>query len=164
MHHNAGIKWCLLQVAYEPVIGIETHVQLKTKSKAFCACANEYGAAPNTHVCPVCTGQPGALPVFNEEAARLGILAGLALNCTIANVSKFDRKQYFYPDLPKGYQISQYDEPLCENGSLEIFWKEDVKQGKKKKKVLKTKTIGITRYAPYVYQLILGSSTLLVCS
>eukprot|EP00892_Ulva_mutabilis_P012041 jgi/Ulvmu1/9209/UM005_0309.1 len=133
------------EVTYETVIGIETHVQLKTQSKAFCKCANEYGAKPNTNVCPVCTGQPGALPVFNAEAARLGVLAGLALNCKIANVSKFDRKQYFYPDLPKGYQISQYDEPLCENGSLEITWKEEQKQGNKKKKVTKTKTIGITR-------------------
>lgn len=136
-----------MQVTYEPVIGIETHVQLNTKSKAFCPCPNEYGAKPNTHVCPVCTGQPGALPVVNTEATRLGILAGLALNCKIANLSKFDRKQYFYPDLPKGYQISQYDEPLCENGSLDILWKEEVKQGKKKKKITRTKTIGITRYA-----------------
>lgn len=134
-----------MQVTYEPVIGIETHVQLKTQSKAFCKCTNEYGAKPNTHVCPVCTGQPGALPTVNAEAARLGVLAGLALNCKIANLSKFDRKQYFYPDLPKGYQISQYDEPLCEHGSLDILWKEEQKQGKKNKKVTRTKTIGITR-------------------
>jgi aspartyl-tRNA(Asn)/glutamyl-tRNA(Gln) amidotransferase subunit B len=138
---------CLLQVTYEPVIGIETHVQLKTRSKAFCSCRNEYGAKPNTHICPVCTGQPGALPTANAEAARLGVLAGLALNCTIANVSKFDRKQYFYPDLPKGYQISQFDEPLCSNGKLDILWQEEQKVGKKTKKVLKEKTVGITRCA-----------------
>ena len=136
-----------MQVAYEAVIGIETHVQLHTKSKAFCACANAYGAAANSHVCPVCTGAPGALPTVNEEVARLGVLAGLALNCNIAQKSKFDRKQYFYPDLPKGYQISQYDEPLCGNGTLEVQWQEEEKQGKKTKKVLKTKTVGITRCA-----------------
>jgi aspartyl-tRNA(Asn)/glutamyl-tRNA(Gln) amidotransferase subunit B len=124
-------------------------VQLKTNSKAFCSCKNEYGATPNTNVCPVCTGQPGALPTANEEALRLGVLAGLALNCRIANVSKFDRKQYFYPDLPKGYQISQYDEPLCEGGHLDIIWQEEQKVGKKYKKVLKEKTIGITRFAFY---------------
>lgn len=130
---------------YESVIGIETHVQLKTDTKAFCSCRNEYGAPPNVHVCPVCTGQPGALPVANAEAVRLGVLAGLALNCTIARLSKFDRKQYFYPDLPKGYQISQFDEPLCYDGSVDIFWQESQKVGKKTKKVLKEKTIGITR-------------------
>ena len=124
----------VVQVAYEAVIGIETHVQLRTKSKAFCACANAYGAAANSHVCPTCTGAPGALPTVNEEVARLGVLAGLALNCNIAQKSKFDRKQYFYPDLPKGYQISQYDEPLCGNGTLEVQWQEEEKQGKKNKK------------------------------
>ena len=94
-----------MQTEYEAVIGIETHVQLLTRSKAFCSCANEYGAPANTLVCPVCSGQPGALPVLNSEVVRLGVLAGLALNCDIAAVSKFDRKQYFYPDLPKGYQV-----------------------------------------------------------
>jgi aspartyl-tRNA(Asn)/glutamyl-tRNA(Gln) amidotransferase subunit B len=135
-----------MQVKYESVIGIETHVQLKTDSKAFCSCRNEYGASPNTHICPVCTGQPGALPTLNAKAARLGVLAGVALNCKIAQVSKFDRKQYFYPDLPKGYQISQFDEPLCEDGQLDIMWQETQKVGKKAKKVLKHKTVRITRH------------------
>lgn len=139
-----------MQVKYESVIGIETHVQLKTQTKAFCACRSEYGAAPNTHICPVCTGQPGALPTPSAEALRLGVLAGLALNCKIAPVSKFDRKQYFYPDLPKGYQISQFDEPLCGEGSLDILWQESQKVGKKSKKVMKEKTVGITRYVMLV--------------
>lgn len=107
-------------VEYEAVIGIETHVQLLTKTKAFCSCSNEYGAEPNTHICPVCMGQPGALPALNAEVVKLGIRAGLALNSKIALRSKFDRKQYFYPDLPKGYQISQYDEPLCTDGYVEV--------------------------------------------
>jgi aspartyl-tRNA(Asn)/glutamyl-tRNA(Gln) amidotransferase subunit B len=135
----------VLQTDFEAIIGIETHVQLDTKSKAFCSCKSEYGAPPNTHVCPVCTGQPGALPVLNSDVVKLGILAGLALNCRIRETSKFDRKQYFYPDLPKGYQISQYDEPLCEAGHLEIEWQEVEKQGKTSKEVMKQKTIGITR-------------------
>eukprot|EP00877_Chromochloris_zofingiensis_P003597 jgi/Chrzof1/13238/Cz07g25230.t1 len=108
------------QVEYEAVIGIETHVQLLTRSKAFCSCANNYGDEPNSNVCPVCMGHPGSLPVLNEETVKLGVKAGLALNCTIASRSKFDRKQYFYPDLPKGYQISQYDEPLCSGGHVEV--------------------------------------------
>jgi len=108
------------RVAYEAVIGIETHVQLLTRSKAFCNCPNQYGDEPNTNVCPVCMGHPGALPVLNGEAVRLGIKAGLALNAHIAPRSKFDRKQYFYPDLPKGYQISQYDIPICSGGQLEV--------------------------------------------
>ena len=138
-----------MQVAYEAVIGIETHVQLHTQSKAFCACHSEYGAASNTHVCPVCSGQPGALPTVNEEAVRLGVLAGLALNCQIAEQSKFDRKQYFYPDLPKGYQISQYDEPLCSSGTLDIMWQETEKKGKKSTKVVKEKTVSIERCAAH---------------
>mmetsp|Transcript_26047 Transcript_26047/g.56856 ORF Transcript_26047/g.56856 Transcript_26047/m.56856 type:complete len:566 (-) Transcript_26047:22-1719(-) len=108
------------EVEYEAVIGIETHVQLLTKTKAFCNCASEFGSDPNTNVCPVCLGHPGALPVLNEEMVALAVRAGLALNCNIATHSKFDRKQYFYPDLPKGYQISQYDEPLCCDGHLEV--------------------------------------------
>src|SRR3989338_2622308 len=105
----------------EPVIGLEIHVQLKTKSKMFCSCsAHEEGAAPNTHVCPVCTGQPGVLPVPNEEAIRATVLMGLALNGTIATASKFDRKHYFYPDLPKAYQISQYDIPIVKGGHLDL--------------------------------------------
>ena len=106
---------------YEPVIGLEIHVQLKTKSKMFCGCsAHEVNAAPNTNVCPVCLGQPGVLPVPNEQAIRFGVLMGLALNCSIAEHSKFDRKNYFYPDLPKAYQISQYDLPIATTGVVQV--------------------------------------------
>eukprot|EP00192_Tetraselmis_astigmatica_P024483 CAMPEP_0117661272 /NCGR_PEP_ID=MMETSP0804-20121206/7449_1 /TAXON_ID=1074897 /ORGANISM="Tetraselmis astigmatica, Strain CCMP880" /LENGTH=530 /DNA_ID=CAMNT_0005468129 /DNA_START=414 /DNA_END=2006 /DNA_ORIENTATION=- len=105
---------------YEAVIGIETHVQLLTRTKAYCSCPNEYGAEPNTHVCPVCLGQPGALPVLNQEVVAKAVAAGLALGSNIACSSKFDRKQYFYADLPKGYQISQYDEPICSGGQVTI--------------------------------------------
>jgi aspartyl-tRNA(Asn)/glutamyl-tRNA(Gln) amidotransferase subunit B len=105
---------------YEAVIGLETHVQLKTKSKMWCGCANEFGAAPNTHVCPVCLGLPGVLPVANDEALRLTALTGLLLNCTVTRYAKFDRKNYFYPDMPKNYQITQYDKPSTINGSVEF--------------------------------------------
>lgn len=105
---------------YEPVIGIETHVQLETESKLFCGCPTSFGAPPNSQVCPVCLGQPGSLPVANRRAVALAIRAALALNCSIASRTKFDRKNYFYPDLPKGYQISQYDLPLARDGHLEI--------------------------------------------
>ncbi len=106
---------------YEVVIGLEVHCQLKTASKMFCGCSADYaGAAPNTHVCPVCLGMPGVLPVINERAIEDIVLTGLALNCTIAPFSKFDRKNYLYPDLMKGYQISQYDLPICRDGWLEI--------------------------------------------
>lgn len=118
---------------YEPVIGLEVHVELKTESKIFCNCSTRFGAEPNHHVCPVCLGLPGVLPVLNRKAVEFAILAGLALNCEIAAFSKFDRKNYFYPDLPKAYQISQYDLPLAQNGYLEI----DTEEG--------TKKIGITR-------------------
>jgi aspartyl-tRNA(Asn)/glutamyl-tRNA(Gln) amidotransferase subunit B len=103
---------------WEPVIGLEVHVQLATRSKLFCRCEARFGAPPNTLVCAVCTAQPGTLPVLNAEALRLGVLAGLALGCEVAPRTKFDRKNYFYPDLPKGYQISQYDRPLCTGGAL----------------------------------------------
>ncbi|MFN5540412.1 MAG: Asp-tRNA(Asn)/Glu-tRNA(Gln) amidotransferase subunit GatB [Candidatus Melainabacteria bacterium] len=105
---------------YEPVIGLEVHAQLKTKTKLFCSCANEFGQTPNTNVCPVCLGMPGVLPVLNEQSVQLAIKAALALDCTVNEYSKFDRKQYFYPDLPKNYQISQYDQPLAVNGKLSL--------------------------------------------
>ncbi len=107
-------------MAFETVIGLEVHVELGTKTKIFCNCANEFGAAPNTRVCPVCLGSPGVLPVLNAEALALGIRAALALNCEVRASSKFDRKNYFYPDSPKAYQISQYDEPIGERGYVEI--------------------------------------------
>ena len=105
---------------YIATIGLEAHVQLKTRSKMFCACPVEFGAEPNSHTCPICLGLPGALPVMNQEALRLTVLTGLMLGCDIAPISKFDRKNYFYPDMPKNYQISQYDMPLCTNGSLPL--------------------------------------------
>src|ERR1043166_2461860 len=105
---------------YEAVIGLETHVQLKTKSKMWCGCANEFGAAANTNVCPVCLGLPGVLPVANEEAMRLTALTGFLLNCTVTRFAKFDRKNYFYPDAAKNYQITQYDKPSTANGYVEF--------------------------------------------
>jgi aspartyl-tRNA(Asn)/glutamyl-tRNA(Gln) amidotransferase subunit B len=105
---------------YIATIGLEVHVQLKTRSKMFCACPVEFGAAPNTHTCPICLGLPGALPVMNHEALRLTVLTGLMLGCDIGPSSKFDRKNYFYPDMPKNYQISQCDMPLCTNGSVPL--------------------------------------------
>lgn len=118
---------------YEMVIGLEVHVELKTKSKIFCSCSTSYGAAPNTQTCPVCMGMPGVLPVLNRKVVEYAVKAGLATNCTIANFSKQDRKNYFYPDLPKAYQISQFDLPLCENGYITI----ETEEGSKR--------IGITR-------------------
>src|SRR5580700_7818967 len=105
---------------YEPVIGLEVHCQLATRTKIFCGCPTSFGAAPNTNVCPVCLGLPGALPVLSRQAVELAIQAGLALNCRVNSRSIFSRKNYFYPDLPKGYQISQYDQPLAEHGWVDI--------------------------------------------
>ncbi len=115
-------------MTWEAVIGLEVHAQLLTRSKLFCACATTFGAPPNTHVCPVCLGLPGALPVLNAEAARMATKAALALGCSIRATSRFARKNYFYPDLPKGYQISQYDEPFGERGTLDI----ELADGRKK--------------------------------
>ena len=114
---------------YEVVIGLEVHAELSTKTKIFCSCPTSFGAAPNTHVCPICMAMPGTLPVLNEKVVEYAVKAGLATNCEISRDSKNDRKNYFYPDLPKSYQISQYDKPLCEHGYVEI---ED-KDGNKKK-------------------------------
>jgi len=105
---------------YIATIGLEVHVQLKTRSKMFCGSPVEFGAEPNTHTCPVCLGMPGALPVINHDALRMTVLTGLMLGCDLAPISKFDRKNYFYPDMPKNYQISQYDMPLCTNGSVPL--------------------------------------------
>ncbi len=118
---------------YEAVIGLEVHAQLLTDSKIFCACSNKFGDNPNENTCPVCTGQPGSLPVLNKKAVEYAVKAGLATNCEIALFSVFARKNYFYPDLPKGYQISQYELPLCKNGKIKIMINGEIKE------------IGITR-------------------
>ncbi|MGI4853023.1 MAG: Asp-tRNA(Asn)/Glu-tRNA(Gln) amidotransferase subunit GatB [Janthinobacterium lividum] len=119
---------------YQPVIGLEVHVQLLTRTKAFCGCINQYGGEPNTHCCPVCLGLPGALPVLNRQAVEFAVLASTALHCTVNEDSVFARKNYFYPDSPKGYQISQFDKPLAENGWMDVS---DGRGG--------TRRIGITR-------------------
>jgi len=105
---------------YEVVIGLEVHAELSTKTKIFCSCSTEFGSEPNTHTCPICMAMPGTLPVLNEKVVEYAVKAGLATNCEIARRSKNDRKNYFYPDLPKSYQISQFDQPLCEHGYVEI--------------------------------------------
>ncbi len=118
---------------YEVIIGLEVHAELSTKTKIFCSCPTKFGAVPNTQTCPICMAMPGTLPVLNEKVVEYAVKAGLATNCNISRNSKNDRKNYFYPDLPKAYQISQYDKPLCEHGYIEI----ETKEGKKK--------IGLTR-------------------
>ncbi len=118
---------------YEVVIGLEVHAELKTNSKIFCSCTTEFGGEQNTHVCPVCLGLPGVLPVLNKQVVEFAVMTGLALNCKIAGFSKFDRKNYYYPDLPKNYQVSQYDLPIAEHGYLEITVNDEHKR------------IGITR-------------------
>ena len=118
---------------YEIVMGLEIHVELRTKSKIYCGCTTEFGGEPNTHCCPICTGMPGVLPVLNRSVVEYAVKAGLALNCSISEFSKQDRKNYFYPDLPKAYQVSQFDLPLCKNGFV------DIETGGKSKR------IGITR-------------------
>lgn len=123
----------LMREDYEVIIGLEVHAELSTKSKIYCGCTTEFGADPNTHCCPICTGMPGTLPVLNEKVVEYAVMMGLATNCEIAKFSKQDRKNYFYPDLPKAFQTSQYDLPLCEHGYIDI----NVDGNKKK--------IGITR-------------------
>ena len=113
---------------YEIVMGIEVHSELATKTKIFCSCKTEFGGDPNTHTCPICMAMPGVLPVLNEKVVEYAVKAGLATNCEISRDSKNDRKNYFYPDLPKAYQISQFDKPLCENGYVEIETENGIKK------------------------------------
>lgn len=130
---------------FQTVIGLEVHVQLKTNTKMFCGCRNEYGAPPNTNVCPVCLGLPGALPTPNEEAIRKTIQAGLMLGCTIATRCKFDRKHYFYADMPKNFQTTQYDQPLCLSGGVKLNTLAFPKDAQKEEQALANKTIRLTR-------------------
>ena len=114
------IGGCAEMREYELVAGLETHVELSTKTKIFCGCTTAFGSEPNTHCCPICIGLPGTMPKLNRQAVRYAIMAGLATNCEINPIAKMDRKNYVYPDLPKAYQISQYDRPLCSNGYIQL--------------------------------------------
>ncbi len=134
MIENHHVKGMYIHMQFEPVIGLEVHAQMKTKTKIFCNCSTEFGRPPNANTCPVCTGMPGVLPVLNKRVVSFAIKSALATNCKITRESRFDRKNYFYPDLPKGYQISQYAAPIAEHGHLDI---DTEKTGKKR--------IGITR-------------------
>src|SRR5260370_41245939 len=118
---------------FQPVIGLEVHAQLLTQSKIFCGCSTQFGAPPNHHTCPVCLGMPGVLPVLNQKVVEFAVRAGVALGCAIRQTSIWSRKNYFYPDLPKGYQITQYDRPICEHGKLAI----DVGGGEKEIRILR---------------------------
>ena len=118
---------------YEAIIGLEVHAQMLTETKIFCGCSTKFGSEPNTQTCPVCTGMPGVLPVLNKKALEFAMKTALAMNCKISPYSRFARKNYFYPDLPKGYQISQYELPICEHGYIEIIVNKTIKK------------IGITR-------------------
>ena len=113
---------------FEVVIGLEIHVELSTRSKLFCGCSTAFGAEPNSNCCPVCLGLPGTLPVFNRRAVELAVMAALALGCDVQELSRFDRKNYYYPDLPKAYQISQYDRPLALGGGLEVDFPDGTRQ------------------------------------
>ena len=130
---KSGVDTGAIMKKYEVVIGLEVHAQLLTETKMFCRCSTKFGSEPNSQTCPVCIGMPGVLPVMNRKAVEYAILTGLATNCRIAPYSRFARKNYFYPDLPKNYQISQYELPICENGFVEIVVDDEVKR------------IGITR-------------------
>ena len=127
---------------YETVIGLEVHVELATKTKIFCGCSTEFGGAPNTHTCPVCTGMPGSLPVLNKKVVEFALKAGLAANCQINQYCKFDRKNYFYPDNPQNYQISQLYLPICHDGWVEI----ETSAGKKKIRILRLMSLQLDLY------------------
>ena len=146
--------------SYETVIGLEVHAELSTKTKIFCSCPTEFGGAPNTHTCPICMAMPGTLPVLNEKVVEYAVKAGLATNCEISRNSKNDRKNYFYPDLPKSYQISQFDKPLCEHGYIEI---EDEEGNKKKIRLLIYLRMTTQGFVDVLYGNVLGIIVMTLC-